>query len=132
MADKDDQKILFDLLKEVREDQKEHGKELAKQSAYLVSMDSDVKELKETVFVNTKDIAHHISRTDGLQTLHEDNKKRIDQADQMITMVQSRIDKLEEPKKALAWVKAHLVTIASILTAILSLAALVATLKGLK
>jgi len=132
MADKDDQKILFDLLKEVREDQKEHGKELAKQSAYLVSMDSDVKELKETVFVNTKDIAHHIARTDGLQTLHEDNKKRIDQADQMIVLVQSRIDKLEEPKKALAWVKAHLVTIASILTAILSLAALVATLKGLK
>jgi chromosome segregation ATPase len=132
MADKTDNGLIFDLLKEVREDQKEQGKELAKQSGYLVSMDSDVKELKQTVSVNTKDIAHHIARTDGLQTLHEDNKKRIDQADQMIAMMNNRIDKLEEPKKALAWVKAHLVTIASVLTAILSLIALVATLKGLK
>lgn len=111
-----DLKMLFELLKEVREDQKTHGIELAKQSAILDNLDSDVKELKNTVRENTDDIAHHIRRTDELQALYSSNKFRIDD-------VEGRLEKLEEPVKAKAWVKAHMVSIISVLTAVGSLAA---------
>ena len=108
--------MLFELLKEVREDQKKHGNELAKQSAILDNLDSDVREMKTTVSKNTEDIAHHIRRTDVLQALYDSNITRINEAE-------GRLDKLEEPVKAKAWVKDHMVSILSVLTAIGSLAA---------
>lgn len=110
--------LLLDLLKEVREDQKQHGKELSKQSVYLETMDADVKELKTTVSKNTDDIAHHIRRTDILEALHKDNQAKIERSEE-------RLDKLEEPVKAKAWVKAHIVSIISVLTAIASIVALI-------
>jgi len=107
-----DMKILFDLLKEVREDQKNHGRELSKQSAYLENLDSDVKELKVSVLQNTEDISHHIRRTDILQELHKDNQKRIANSEE-------RLDKLEEPVKARKWLKKNTKSVKVILSIVL-------------
>ncbi len=114
--DKVDLKIVFDLLKEVREDQKEHGKELAKQSADLQNLKSDVSDLKVNVSKNTDDVAHHIRRTDLLQTLHDENQKKVEDHN-------LRLEKLEEPVKAKAWIKQHIVSISAIATALASIAA---------
>lgn len=111
-------KIILDLLKEVRDDQKKHGTELAKQSACLENMDADFKELKATVRENTDDIAHHIKRTDILEALHKDNQKKID-------LNEERLDKLEEPIKAKEWIKKYMITISAVITALVSIAALV-------
>jgi chromosome segregation ATPase len=118
MPNTEELRYIRELLKEVRDDQKRHGTELAKQSVYLEQMDMDVKELKTTVSINTKDIAHHIKRTDDLQDLYQSYVTKIDQSHE-------RLNKLEEPVKAKAWVKAHLVSIISVLTAIASIVALV-------
>lgn len=84
--------MLYDLLKEVREDQKKHGEELAKQSVSLVNLSSEQKEIK-------KDLKYHIKRTDEVQEsnrmlteLHQDNQKKIEQNE-------TRIKLLEEPVK---------------------------------
>ena len=114
--DKVDLKIIFDLLKEVREDQKTQGQELAKQGAHIENMASDVNELKSSVSKNTEDIAHHIKRTDLLQALHDENQKKVDDH-------QARLDELEGPIKAKEWIKKHLVTISAIVTALASVAA---------
>jgi chromosome segregation ATPase len=108
--------LLFDLLKEVREDQKDHGKTLAKQSAYLEGIDSDVKELKPIVAKNTNDISNHMMRTDLLEDLHKDNQKRIE-------LSEARLEKLEEPVKAKEWIKSHLVAILGVLGTIASILA---------
>lgn len=118
-----DTKIILDLLKEVREDQKKHGTELAKQSVYLEKMESDVSELKATVSRNTDDIAHHIRRTDLLQEMHNDNQAAIKKNAAEIAASVARLDKLEEPVKAKAWIKTHLVTISAVVTALASVAA---------
>ena len=73
-----DNKIIYDLLKEVREDQKKQGDELKEQSKCLVSVQGDLK--------------YHIRRTDILEKLHKDNQHKIE-------LSEKRIDKLEEPAK---------------------------------
>lgn len=114
--DGNEMEILLGLLKEVREDQKQHGQELAKQSAYLEGMDFDVKELKSTVSKNTEDIAHHIRRTDVLEKLHRDNERRL-------SVNERKIERLEEPGKALSWLKKHLIAISGVVAAIISILA---------
>ena len=74
----DENKMIYDLLKEVRENQKKHGEELQEQSKCLVSVQHDLK--------------YHIKRTDLLEDLHKDNQSKIEQG-------QKRLDKLEEPGK---------------------------------
>jgi hypothetical protein len=112
-VDKVDLKIIFDLLKEVREDQKQQGQELAKQGAHIENMAADVCELKASVSKNTEDIAHHIKRTDLLQELHQENQAKIEKSE-------ARLDKLEEPVKAKEWIKQHIITISAIVTAVAS------------
>jgi hypothetical protein len=116
MATKPEIDIILDLLKEVREDQKEHGKELSKQSAYLTSMDADIKEMKPIVSKNTDDIFYHIRRTDLLEQLHKDNQKKI-------ALSEQRIAKLEEPVKAKEWLKKHIIAVSAVITAIISIVA---------
>lgn len=118
-----DLKIVFELLKEVREDQKKHGIELAKQTADLNNLKQDVSELKTTVNKNTDDIAHHIRRTDLLQELHRDNQEAIKENADNIEKSVVRLDKLEEPVKAKEWIKTHMVTISAVVTALASIAA---------
>jgi gas vesicle protein len=118
-----DLKIVFELLKEVREDQKKHGIELAKQSTLLDNVEGDLKELKTTVSRNTDDIAHHIRRTDLLQELHKDNENAIAKNAEQIEESAARLDKLEEPVKAKEWVKNNIITISAVVTALASIAA---------
>lgn len=118
-----DLKIVFELLKEVREDQKKHGIELAKQTADLDNLKEDVGELKVTVTRNTDDVAHHIRRTDMLQELHKDNEAAIKDNTEKIEQGEARLNKLEEPVKAKEWFKSHIVTISAIVTALASVAA---------
>jgi len=118
-----DLKIVFELLKEVREDQKKHGIELAKQTADLDNLKQDVSELKEDVSRNTEDVAHHIRRTDLLQELHKDNQQAIEKNELKIVESEARLDKLEEPVKAKEWIKSHIVTISAVVTALASIAA---------
>lgn len=103
-----DEKMLYDLLKEVRDDQKKHGEilgkhgeELAKQSVCMKNVQKDVGEMKKTVAKNTEDVEKHIYRTDMLEELHKDNQTRISQNEE-------RIIKLEEPVKAKQWFKENL------------------------
>jgi len=70
--------MIYDLLKEVREDQKKQGDELKEQSKCLINVQSDLK--------------YHIKRTDMLEDLHKDNQKKIE-------LSEKRIDLLEEPNK---------------------------------
>lgn len=113
---KTETELLLELLREVREEQKQHGKELVKQSTYLEGMDSDIKELKPVVQKNTEDISHHIRRTDLLEDLHRDNQKRIE-------LSELRLQKLEEPVKAKAWLKKHIVAITGVIAAMTSILA---------
>lgn len=94
----------------MREGQKEQSKDLA--------------QMKVDIAENRKDINHHIERTDQLQTLNVDNKKRID-------LAEARIAVLEEPVKAKAWIKKNILSLASLITAISSLVALGTKIKGL-
>ena len=66
-----EQDIILRLLQEVREDQREHSKELAKQSVSLLKLET-------TVDKNTEDLKYHIRRTDILEDLHRDNQRKIE------------------------------------------------------
>lgn len=68
--------LLIGMLKEIKEDFKEH--ELADRE--------DFTHIKDKLEDNTADLKHHIRRTDLLEKLHKDNE--------------ARIEILEQPKKA--------------------------------
>ena len=59
-----DNKIMLDLLKEVRDEQKEQGKS-------LVQMQTDTAR-------NADSLEEHMRRTDALELLHKDNEERIE------------------------------------------------------
>ena len=71
--------MIYDLLKEVREEFSEHKDEQVKQGITLAEIKKDLK--------------YHIKRTDILQDLHKDNLAQIEQN-------KTRLEKLEEPFKA--------------------------------
>lgn len=119
-----DEKIIYDLLKEVRADQKRHSEELAKQSSYLDKMDRDLERLKDVTEKNTKDIEEHIRRTDLLEDLHKLNEGKIELNNQRLAI-------LEEPVKAKAWIKKNLLSLSSTAAALSAIAALIAKIKGL-
>ena len=125
-----DSKVIYGLLKEMREDQKthgeklaKHGEELAKQSICLKNLEEDVKDIKQDVSENKEDVAYHIKRTDILEALHKDNQEKIKYSD-------IRIKKLEEPVKAKAWIKKNYLTISSIIITTLSIVSLVTKFFG--
>jgi len=85
-------KMVYELLKEVRDDVKKHGEHLATQGVCILNIEKNVNK-------NTKDLEYHITRTNEVQRsndlltdLHLDNQKRI-------TNNEKKIDKLEEPGK---------------------------------
>ncbi|HLD91715.1 MAG TPA: hypothetical protein VI911_12010 [Patescibacteria group bacterium] len=101
-----DNQVLYDLLKEVRDEQRRHGDELSYQSAAL-------NFIREEVKVNTVDLKEHkegvIQNREALRILKEDfekSKKEID----------SEIDKLKEPDKFKSWMYGKYVKIAGIIT----------------
>jgi len=103
-----DNQMLYDLLKEVRSEQIDQGKELAKQSIWLVNIQKDVQ-------TNTVDLSEHIKRTGQ----NEDQIKILREISEVIN---KRVEVLEEPNKVKEflykkWVKAFaaLSTIATVL-----------------
>ena len=119
-----DNKELFDLLREMQEEQREQGKENAKQSIHLEHLKEDVSEIKKSVDINTKDLAYHIKRSDNLEKITKNNEDKI-------TNNSQRIEKLEEPVKAKKWLKKHYVSAISMIIAILSIISLVTRLLGI-
>lgn len=105
-----DWKMIYDLLKEVREDQKKHGEELIKQSVCLDGLEKNVDK-------NTKDLTYHIHRTDVLEGLYKTSEERI--------------TKLEEPEKAAAYLKKKWKFYVGVLVGILTIGSTVAKLIGL-
>jgi len=143
-----DTKTIYDLLKEVRDDQKEHNKEaqetreaLVKQGVSIENIKSDISEMKVVASRNTDNIEEHMQRTyqvevgqekmfTELERLHVDNLKRIEELQLAYVNVKERVNKLEEPQKAKAWLKKNYLAIASILTATGSLVALASKVLG--
>lgn len=92
----ENQKIIYDLLKEMRADQKEqirqlssHGEELIHQKTSIEKIQSDSSEMKSDVRDLKDNMAEHMRRTDGveqmvviLQELHTDNQKRIEELEE--------------------------------------------------
>ena len=109
-------KIVYDLLKEVREDQKKHGEELAKQSVWLESIKQDVQ-------TNTSDLSEHIKRTQ----LNED---QIDILKKMQESTEKRIVILEEPSKVSNYLYKKWVKYLAILSAIATIVAVFLRSKG--
>ena len=109
--------LIIKLLEEVRVDQKEHTKELTKQSISLVSLESTVKK-------NTEDLIYHIRRTDMLEELHKDNSKKIQKNEK-------RIMTLEEPQKAAEYLKKNWKFYTGAIIAILTILSGIAKLIGL-
>jgi glutamate synthase domain-containing protein 1 len=107
-----DNKLIYDLLKEMREDQKqqgekqsEQGEELVKQRVCLDNVRKDIKKIQEDVAENKEDWRTHMKRTDVLEQLHKDNQKRIEELEVQSKKKDERIRKLERPVIAKAWLK---------------------------
>lgn len=80
-----DANIVYDLLKEVRDDQKEDSKKIEKTATHVEGIQEELKEVKKETALNTKHMGEHMARTEiaerGLQILtdlHLDNQKRIE------------------------------------------------------
>lgn len=133
-----DNKTIYDLLKEMREDQKEHGKSiqesekvLVKQSEQLGAVQKDIEQMKIDVADNKDGLLEHMRRTDILEKLHEnaqklhiDNAKKIYELEKLHIDNSKRIEKLEEPQKAKDWLKKNYLNVVSIITATASILAL--------
>lgn len=96
-------KLMLDLLKEVRVDQKKQGEEQTKQGVCLNILQKDCSEMKTTIAKNTANLAEHMSRTVRLEEKDEDK--------------QERLEKLEEGPKAKAWFKKNIKNLLIILGA---------------
>lgn len=70
---------LFELMQEIREEQKEQGKTLTKLEVTFAKMEGSVEK-------NTEDLEYHIKRTDILEELHRDNAKRIERLEQPLSV----------------------------------------------
>ena len=130
--------LLLELLKEVREDQKDHGKTLSKQSEELVrqsacldSVQKDMKEVKVDLSKNTADVAEHVRRSNLLEDLHKDNEKRLMKLEDESKKKDERLEKLEAPEKAKAWLKKNYLAAGSIIISILSIITMLAKIIGL-
>lgn len=97
------EKITYELIKEVREEQRE--------------MREDISSIKTTLQINTASLQDHIEGVKTLKELHRQNAMRI--------------EKLEEEGKVNEAVKKKFVTYVGMLTTVLSLAAAWLKFKGI-
>ena len=113
--------IIYGLLKEVRECQQKQNKEIIEQGVCLKNVEVNISEIKQSVSKNTEDVAEHIHRTNLLEENQVEMAETLNDHDK-------RIEGLEEPVKARAWLKKHYLSIGSMVTALLSLIALISKL----
>ncbi len=124
---KESEKILFDLLKEVREDQKKDSKKIAKTETCVDKMKDDLEEVKVETAANTRHMGKHMYRTDLLEKLYTDSIKRIELLEEDSKKKDSEIQDLKTEKavniKSKAWVKDNikwLLTTATLVVGIVS------------
>lgn len=106
----EDIKIALDLIKEVREDQRDIKEGLLEQTVLFrehikqdEEMYHEIKNINSTLFRNTLDLERHIMRTDILQ---DDQAKIVDTLETIREAFKSmtkRVEVLEEPEKAKAY-----------------------------
>ena len=111
-----DNQIMYDLLREVREDQKKHGEELAKQSVWLIYIQKDVQ-------INTDDLSEHIKRTQ----LNEDQIKILKD---MSENINKRVEVLEEPNKVKDFLYKRSTKYFAIITSIVTVVGYFGKMKG--
>jgi predicted ribonuclease toxin of YeeF-YezG toxin-antitoxin module len=97
-----DKEIIYDLVKEVREEQKD--------------IRADISHIKQVLTLNTSSLQEHMRRTDVLEKLYYSQTERI--------------DSLEEPRKLRELLFKRYVKVAAFLTTTLTLAAAIAKWKG--
>lgn len=132
-----DNKIIYDLVQEVREDQALIKKEVTEHNVLFrehLKQDEDmyreIQVIKETLSRNTLDVEKHILRTNLLQ---DDQKKIIETLDSIRTAFDAmtiRIEKLEEPVKAQKYLYEKWTRIAKIITVTGSAAAVISKYLG--
>lgn len=96
-----DDKMIYDLLKEVRDEQRDQGK-------CLTRMEVDIKR-------NTEDLIDHMEQTKTVKDLHAQNEKRIEYNEMFLYGdkvkdkedhgIVGRVEDLEAPAKAKAYLR---------------------------
>ena len=118
----ENQKIIYDLLTEVRQDQKKDSVSIAETKACVKHVQSKLDEVEKHVdrnsknlAKNTEDVAEHISRTElaersikALTDLHQDNQKRIQNLEEDSKKKDKALEELGFDKKARHWLKENL------------------------
>lgn len=150
-----DIKTIYELLKEVREDQKEHVREghqtkeaVIQQAADIKNIKQNLDDMKSDIYENKENLREHMQRTyqveigqekmfSELEKLHKDNLTRIEtlqkaylNVEEKNTILAQRVDKLEGPKKAKAWLRQYYLEIVSVITATGSVLALASKIAG--
>ena len=89
------QKIIYDLLKDVREDQKKDSKKIHDTAERVAGLEPRVAKIEEETEKNRVGLDKHMSRTEIaeeglaiLKDLHADNQKRIKANEQRIQMLE--------------------------------------------
>lgn len=128
----ENQKIIYDLLKEVRKKQDEAAKELVQQSTCLGNLELDTKDMKKDIADLKDDMAHHIARTDGvehmvtiLKDLHEDNKDKIEVLEKALKNETSIITELKNEhlvnNRVKSYFKKNIIWILSVISALIGI-----------
>ena len=118
-----DNKVIYDLVQEVREDQTEIKKELMEHNVMFrehlkqdEEMYREIQQINKTLDRNTLDLERHIMRTDILQ---DDQKKIIETLESIKNAFEKmtiRIEALEEPEKAKKYLYDKWIKVAKIIT----------------
>jgi len=102
-----DNKMLFDLVSDVRDEQKDIKRELTEQTVLFrehlkqdEEMYREIQEINRTLDRNTLDLEKHMMRTDILQNNQDKFTETLDSIRDAFESMTKRIEKLEEPEKA--------------------------------
>jgi hypothetical protein len=92
----EDTRIIYDLLQEVRSEQKKHFEEITNQNLILVSIQKDVSK-------NTVDLGEHMRRTDLLEQqtdiLRQSTDDKFLKLNDKLEVAEGKIQQLEWPSK---------------------------------
>ena len=111
----ENQKLVYDLLKEVRADQKTDSKKISATEACVSSIKDKLEEVERNTDENTKGLQKHMSRTeiaekglDILTDLHKDNQDRIKNLEEDSKKKAELLNNLRVEKEAKKWLKDNL------------------------
>lgn len=132
--------ILFDLLKELREGQKEqnkelseHGRVLAQQKISIANIQKSLEETKEDIKILKDNMAEHMRRTHAVETLVSFHQKRIESLEKFFDKVYDKVDSIEDEQetnnKIKFWVKDNFKWLLTSFAAIIAIAASFFNLK---